>query len=798
MRRAGAVATLLWGALALLAALLVAHGSYTSDLSAFLPQSPTATERVLVQQLREGLAARLMMVAVSGADSHTRAQVVAGLAQRLRSDPAFIAVNDGDPAGFGAATQVLFEHRYLLSDAVTPQRFSVAGLRAAIGSSLDLLTSPEGLLFKSHFTRDPTGESTAILDTLAGPSPRTLDGVWSSPDGRRALLLAETRAVGSDLDAQEAAAAALTRAFAAAAASTPGAPGRVSLRLGGPGVFAASARSTIREQVIRLSLLGSVLIAALLLAVLRSLRALLLTFVPVASGALAGIAALTLGFDTVHGITLAFGVTLIGEAIDYSIYWFIQSRPDTGGDGAYDGWKQGVWPTIRLGMLTSVCGFAALLPSAFQGVAQLGLFSIAGLVTAALVTRFVLPEWVHGSLDVRNLTPFGAALAGRLARLRPARAALALVPVLAGLVLYTHRHTLLSRELSALSPTTSEEQTADAALRADVGAPDARYMVVVSARDLQAALSAAEAVGARLAALVDEGVIGGFESPTRYLPSLATQRARQASLPAPSELAVRLQEALTGLPVSAARLAPFLRDVEAARTTAPLTRADFAGTPLAPALDALLDVDPDGATAFLPLTPAGGGELSQAAIARLTAAAAAAAPGEAQLLDLKAQADRLYAGYLRQAAKLSLVGFAAIVVLLLVARLSPLRVLRVVAPLGLAVLAVAGLLVAFGERLGIMHVVGMLLIVAVGSNYALFFDRMAARPPSAAPLTLASLLVANLATVIGFGVLASSSVPVLAALGRTVAPGALLALLFAALMSRRAPGEPGDAPPPPT
>jgi len=51
------------------------------------------------------------------------------------------------------------------------------------------------------------------------------------------------------------------------------------------------------------------------------------------------------------------------------------------------------------------------------------------------------------------------------------------------------------------------------------------------------------------------------------------------------------------------------------------------------------------------------------------------------------------------------------------------------------------------------------------------------------PLTLASLLVANLATVIGFGVLAFSSVPVLADLGSTVAPGTLIALLFAAMLA---------------
>jgi len=81
-------------------------------------------------------------------------------------------------------------------------------------------------------------------------------------------------------------------------------------------------------------------------------------------------------------------------------------------------------------------------------------------------------------------------------------------------------------------------------------------------------------------------------------------------------------------------------------------------------------------------------------------------------------------------------------------------------------------------------VVGMLLIVAVGSNYALFFDRAATHPGEGSlPLTLASLVLANLATVIAFGVLASSSVPVLADLGSTVAPGTLLALLFAAMLA---------------
>jgi predicted exporter len=72
----------------------------------------------------------------------------------------------------------------------------------------------------------------------------------------------------------------------------------------------------------------------------------------------------------------------------------------------------------------------------------------------------------------------------------------------------------------------------------------------------------------------------------------------------------------------------------------------------------------------------------------------------------------------------------------------------------------------------------------VGSNYALFFDRGAGRADRTLPVwTLSSLFLANLTTIIAFGVLATSHVPVLSALGSTVAPGAFLALFFSSILA---------------
>ncbi|HTX04942.1 MAG TPA: MMPL family transporter, partial [Steroidobacteraceae bacterium] len=626
-------------------------------------------------------------------------------------------------------------------------------------------------------------------------------------DGRRALLLVRTRAAGSDTDGQERAMQAIRRAFHAALMSAraaspstaaPSPPGTAPARsagatflMTGPGVFAVEARATIKSEVMRLFLISSALIIALLLFVYRSLPALLLGLVPVASGALAGIAAVALGFGVVQGVTLGFGITLIGEGVDYSIYLFVQSRAGAQAPQSRpEDWRRSVWPTLRLGMLTSIFGFAALLVSSFPGLAQLGLYSLIGVLAAGLVTRFVLPQLLPQGFAIRDLTPIGRTAARLLAKAPAARLLVAAVAIGAALVLGCNRHRLFNHDLSALSPVPAAAQALDGQLRADLGAPDVRDLIVVSAPDEQSALEGAEQAGAELDALVGRNIISGYESPAQYLPSLAVQRRRQESLPPPDELAARLKQALSGLPLQEDRLTPFLHDVQATRTGPLLTRASLDGTAFAAAVDALLVKESDGWHALLPLNaPAVNGRPLRIDVGKVRRAISVGAPDHATVLDLKSQTDALYSSYLAGAVRLSLAGFAAIIVLLFIALRSASRVARVVLPLALAVLTVSAALTLFGAKLTLLHVVGMLLIVAVGSNYALFFDRSSDQaspePDTALQRTLASLLIANCATVVGFGVLALSSVPVLHDLGETVAPGAFLALLYAALLARR-------------
>jgi predicted exporter len=784
MQRAARIAIFTWLAFILACGIIISRSHFTTDLSAFLPRTPSAEQQLLMDQLKDGLASRLILVGIEGADVHTRAALSKEVARQLRDDPAFVTVNNGEPLNTERDRVFLFKNRYLLSPTVTPETFTTDGLHAAIAESIDMLASPAGLLVKSILPRDPTAEMLHLLERMDnGRQPQLEEGVWVSKDAETALMLAQTRASGSDTDAQQQAMAAIRQAFNDTVANNAAAS-EAKLLMSGPGVFSVQARDSIKSQVRLIFVISSVIIAALLLLLYRSFSALALGFLPVLTGILAGVAAVSLGFGVVHGITLGFGTALIGEAVDYSIYLFIQSGQADDSDTAINNqsWITKYWPTVRLGVLTSVFGFASLLLSGFPGLAQLGLYSIMGLIAAAAMTRFVLPHLLPHGFHVRDTQSIGLRLS-HLAQRAPALkwAAVAML-ITSCVILYMHRSNLWNHELSSLSPVSAADLALDARLRSDMGAPDARYIVVVSAESREAVLSSAEKASAALEPLVMQGNLAGFESPSRYLPSLATQKARQASLPNKTELASRLESAVKDLPVRPQLFEPFLDDVEAARKQHLLTAAELENTSMAMAVDALLIQQNGHWSALLPLSATADGKLDTAAVRE-----ALNTSPDAVFVDLKSESNKLYSGYLNEAILLSLTGLIAIAGLLLFALRSPSRVLRMILPLAAAVLTVTAGLALFGQQLIILHLIGLLLVVAIGSNYTLFFD-----PPVPGPIephTYASLLFANIATVIGFGLLAFSTVPVLQAMGMTVAPGVILALIFAAIFARRPAGQ---------
>lgn len=767
--------TLVWLLALLACAVVIARTTFVANLSAFMPQAPSERQQMLMDQFKDGIIARLILVGIEGSDATERARLSKELSAALRQKPDFVGVQNGSTADLALDRAHVFDNRYLLSPTVNAQHYTEEGLRRAIGATLEELSGSAGMLFKQLLPRDPTGEIRELLAQFEGSSqPPSTEGVWSTRDGSRALLLLQTRAEGSDIDAQARTLDTVRQTFAA----LPDRQADTRLLMTGTSVFSVSSRALIEGEVHRLAAASLVLVVGLLLLVYRSPVLLGLSLLPMLTGTLAGITAVSLGFGQVHGITLGFGTTMIGEAVDYAIYLFVQ-RPGPGAARLF-------WRTLWLGLLTSVAGFLALLGSGFPGLTQLGVYSTVGLIAAVLVTRYVLPNLTPAHLPVPDLPRTGAFLQTLMQQAPRLRWFLLLLTT--GMLLVTILHTdrLWNRSISALNPVSRADQQLHEALSRDLGASDLRYLAVLTAADQEQALQQAERAGAVLQALTRDGTIAGYSSPAQVLPSLASQQARQAALPEPALLRQRLQAALAGSPLRPERLQGFLDDVERSRTRAPLTRQDLNGSASALLYDSLLIPRERDLLLLMPLRPhmVDGAE-KDIDIDRVEAALRAGGLANITVIDLLAETNALFDSYLREALVFSGLGCLAILALLLLTLRSLPRTLRVALPLVCAVVCVTGTLVLGGTPLTILHLVGLLLVVAIGSNYALFFDSTnAAASAQEQRQTTISLVTANLTIVGSFGMLALSSVPVLAILGTTVGLGTVLALLFSAVLAR--------------
>lgn len=770
MRPVNRLWPLLGLALCLLACLLVIRGTtLRTDLSAFLPSAPSTRQQLLIDQLEHGQLTRLLLIGLTGGNARQRAQLSEALKQRLRANPVFVSVQNGSAQDNAHDQLFLFQHRYLLDPRPPNEGLSVPRLHQDIQHTLHALSGAEGELLRPLFAHDPSGVSLALLDQLTPSSgPRIHEGVWSSADGQRMLLMALIRAPGTDTDGQAHALTIVQQTFdTLTPSSSP-----LHLELSGAPALAVASRQTIESQVSRLASASLLLVILLLGWVYRSLPLLLVGLLPVLTGAVVGMASVALVFGQIHGLTLGFGTTLIGEAVDYAIYFYLQRSSHLE--------RHRFWRTLMLGTATSMVGFATLLASGFPGLSQLGVYSLSGLAGAAAVTRFILPRLVPQTLEFTHLQ----SLERRLDSLFQHAQRLRGVPwVLAGgaLVILFGTKGLWNQDPAALSALSPKAQQLDQQLRQDLGAADNRWLIILPAATAEQALLLAEQASHTLSDCQEQNRIAGFESPSRVLPSQTTQRLRQQALPPPDQARANLQQALRGLPLSPDTLAGFLADIEQQRQQPLLQRADLDGTSWGLWVDSLL-VQQDGAwQAMIPLHP-GNSPTPQSSELGLDT------PGMPSpiILDLVQETHTLFDHYRQRILQISGWGLLAIIILLRGVLGSWSRTARVMAPLLAAVLVDVGLLRWAGVALTLLHLVGLLLVVAIGSNYALFFESTAINTtqPRGTRINL-SLLVANLTTVGSFGILALSPVLVLSALGTTVSLGAFLCFLFAAVSARR-------------
>ncbi len=755
---------------AICAAYVARNVRVSTQVTHFLAATEDRRLGALSAALPSSALARTVVLTVDAATLETAHAAADEIAAALAADPEVAWVRRGADEAAGPALLDLYEPvRFAMArddPAKTAELASPDGLDRALVRLRRALAGPLAPLVKRLAPADPwllTYDRLRALERARSEGPNLDEGRFVTADGRAAVVLAATKHAPFD--------GAHTRPFLdrldGIVAEVTGRHGP-SVRVEQSSIhrIARWSEDTIRADVQRISIASTVGVLAILGVFARSLRLVALAFLPLAAGIAAGAAAATALFGTIHGLTLAFGATLIGVAIDYPSHLYAHLR---GGEGPVRraAAVREVFTGIGLGAATTVAGFAGLAAASFPAVREMGVFASAGVAAAALATRWIVVPFLPATLAAvpatRRAARLGArVLAGAARRRGVGLGLLAAAGLLCATGLPRVRFEDDARALQRLEPTMLEE---DERVRARVMRADASRFVVAFGDDLEAALRANDEAAVRLAPLVEAGRVR-VRSLHDFLWSEALQRANLAVFDDPA-VADRLQAALARHGFAPAAFARAADDLRAPQKPL-LTWQALADSPLAGAAGSFR-VDLPGQVALL--------SFLQRVDDPAALGAALADLDDVVYFDQRAFLARAYGRYRRRIETMVLVGLAAVALLVLVRY----RNLRTAAAAFVPALLAAGgalsILAWSGKPLTMLHLVSCLLVLSMGVDYGVFLAESRGR--EATGRTLVGIAVACLSTVASFGLLGLSQQPALAAIGRTTGLGVLLAFVLA-------------------
>ena len=768
-----------WGAMTL---------EVETDITHFLPETDDPRIAAVMREMTGSELNRTITLTVEAPTIEVAATAAGELGERLaRRDGVAWARSGPDPALDEAFYELYFPRRVaFISDRpeTIAGTLSDAGLRERARELRSQLRAPTGTFVREIAPRDPwllfPGHLARLRDAMAG-ALRVHDGHFVSADGRYGVVLLATDASPFHTSAQ----GALQRAIADDFATVDDAHGG-ALELEQAGVHRLALRSEhdVRDDVVRVSIAGTAGVLLFLVLIFGSLRYVVLGHVPIAAGVACALAASAIFFGQVHGLTLAFGATLIGVAVDYVAHYLNHHVLAPAVEGP-EWTMQRIWPGLAIGGLTTIAGVAALAWTGYPAIREMALFTAVGVLAALLATRFLLPPWMprhpaptrlHFALARAVSRGFEAIGARR--RVLWALPLAALAVVVAGSLRLETRDDV--RALAAIPEdlVAEDQRVRDRVARVDVG----RFVIAFGA-DAEEALQINDRVYRALEDARDDGLLGRQRSLHPLLWSQALQRQNLDAVDAAGDVAARTDRAYADEGFVEGAFAPFVDAVSA--DVQPLRLEHLEGSPLthlvAPFVlhldgNATATGDDEG------LGDATGG------VAILTflhdvrdedaLAERIARVGGTVWWDQQAYMADAYRAFRERTFELVAVGL--VFVLLVVGfRYRSLRsTAAAVLPAVLAGATSLAIVALTGEPLTLVHVVTLILVLSMGVDYGVFMVESASHEEGPAP-TLMSLVVACASTVLSFGALAFSAHPAMRAIGITTAIGIALSLLLA-------------------
>jgi predicted exporter len=760
-----------WAALAIVAALgglwllrLDYSRKISSDVLDLIPADERAPELALVRSLASQAEARAMFFVLTTTDGKPAA---AGAATRFAAELTKIPVFDqalfmGDTTARDALGHELFEQRFALLFPLwlakeksnyaathgTADDFSPWLAKQTAADLSRFLATPEALAFEELIPSDPLLLMPAAVERLKDG----LSLVQSAGSGNPVsptLVWARLSVSPLSEAGQKPAFDAIEHALSVVRGQFAG----VQVAYTGVNRFAAASRARIKSEV---SWLNSASLAAVLAVAFLFIRRVYrgLHLIPVVLLATLGAWVCTTAvFDRVHIMVFVVGSLLTGVAIDYGFYLFMQPPVGPGED---------YWHKVRrlakpllASCLTAVAGFALLLFSELPFIRQLGVFVGSGLVSALAAAVVYFSTVKNPFLEARTFP--GNSLLSASTRRNLRRAVIVLwIVALPGLALLQWKDDI--RELEIPSPKLKKE---DARINALFGGQADHTVYLTYGPTIEAARDSLASLDQWLQSTGGEKVRSVGLSAVVPTANQAGEAVRFVR--AHPEFPTELHSAFAAAGFDTNAFDPFFAAYKHYAESAEKIS-------LSEALSALQS-KLTGPVGLLLHT---GRPLNWfvTIVSRAPAVSPPAATNTISASQLQTL-NRIFSRYRRSALWLSLTGLAIVGagVLLSYGWRDGARIFAI--PCGTC-LGLFGVLGWTGHPLNLFHLLGAFLGVCLTHNYSIFSATSAYRG-EAPPV---SVRMSALTTAASFGVLALSGIPVVRALGSTVAIMVISALFI--------------------
>ncbi len=736
-----------------------------TDVSTFIVAGTSTEESLLASQMQSGKLSRRYILSLDHGNDHRveLEQFARRFLAKLRKMDEVVDVWIADePTGLiDTITSLYPPHASriysLRPEQDAPKIFEPDNLRNRARLIKESLLAPQGRLTKKVVQHDPLLLSFDAFRTVLAQKRNR-----AAATNPYVNVILETKHSGLDVAVHKILQQKIRALFDAARQHDDD----MTLEMTGVPVFAVATQSLIAGDIQRVTVLAGLALLALYLWLFRSLRSLFWVSLVLGLSFASAMLITQLLFGYVHGLTIAIGATLIGVCIDYPIHAIAHAAASPSPDKTPA--IVNIWPSLLLGGITTIIGYAALGLSGYPGFQQIAVYAGSGILFSLLLTRYLLPDLLFG-WHVRRYAssepPLWLAWCDQRTTLF--RVVLA-VSVIGSLFFVPHIKWL--DDLQQLTPELDPIKAQDRAVRSrlSVSIEPGRFLLIAG-HDLESALQTAERLYPILERLKQKGALAHYYGLYPWLISSSLQQRNQAALDRQLTRTNRdlWREALVTAGLSTARLAQL--NYSGMELLSPQTVLDSpveqlissqiaAGSKQSLLLVWLAKHQPEAVTAAIRDLPG------------------------VRYFSQRAMLNRLAADY-RQRAVLML-GLGVIMILgLLTARYrQPLQALTVIAPALCSGLILLASWSAAGFALSFLHLVALLLVVAICVDYGIFFfeNRSGDRT-----LTYRAMSASMLTSVVAFASLGAAQSASLKTLAVTVAFGVTLGFLLCPVVIRK-------------